>query len=91
MKLLTPDQCARAELLSRSHGTTTVAELIGVHRSTIWRTRNRNWRDYLGCIEKRRRPADFAIQARHMTHRELRRHYGAASATVTRWKREAGL
>lgn len=91
MKLLTPEQCARAELLSRSHGTRAVSHLTGIARSTLTRLRKRSWAPIVRHAGVRARPADFAIQCRHMKRAELARHYRASNTQISRWKREAGL
>lgn len=91
MKLLTPDQCARAELLSRSHGTRAVSRLTGIARSTLTLLRKRSWTPIVAHAGVRPCPTDFAIQCRHMKRRELARHYRTSNRVITRWKREAGL
>ena len=76
----------RAELLARVHPLITVAELIGKDLAFVSRMRSRGWR--MKPYPKRERPSDFAIQAAHMNHTELCRHYRAGTSSVTRWLRE---
>lgn len=77
----------RAKRLCEVHGPITAARILGIHRSAVHRMRVRGWLEGRPGRE-RPRPTDFAIQERHMTHGELRAHYGAASGTITRWRRE---
>lgn len=85
---LSPDTCRRAELLCRSHPQHTVAEVLGIAKSTLWHLKSRGWRP----IDKRKQfrpmPADFAIQCRYMTSGELRVHYRTSTRAIARWKRE---
>lgn len=77
----------RAKRLCAQYGPCTAAEIMGISRTAIWRMSKRDWRE--GRPGRHRpRPSDFAIQCGHMTHAELRAHYGAASGTITRWRRE---
>lgn len=85
---LSPDTCRRAELLSRSHSSRTVAMLLGVSRSTLWHLRKRGWKPVTSAAQQRERPTDFAIQCRHMNREELARHYRASNNTLARWGRE---
>lgn len=78
----------RAELLFRSHPWRTVAEMIGTSTSQIHQMRARGWLAVGHTRPLRARPSDFAIQYRHMNHAELRAHYRASSAAVTRWTKE---
>lgn len=86
--LLTPVQCARAELLSRSHSTYAVSAITGISRNSLWHLKRRGWRALPSQKPIRPRPSDFAIQARHMTNLELCRLYRASTRAITRWRRE---
>jgi hypothetical protein len=86
--LIPPETCERIKRLVPVHGVCAAAEIAGVSRTSVWRLKRRNWQPWSHDHERRPRPSDFAIQQRHMSHDELRAHYRAASATVTRWRRE---
>lgn len=86
--LIPAETCERIKRLVPVHGICVTAEITGVNRSSIWRLKRRDWQPWSHDLEKRPRPTDFAIQQHHMTQKELRAHYRAASATVTRWRRE---
>lgn len=88
MRAVPASLVARAERLSRVHPLDAVAVITGIHRTTLYRLRNRGWRP--GTTGPRRRPApsDFSIQAKGMTSGELCRHYRAGTRAVARWLRE---
>lgn len=79
----------RAKLLSRVHELCVVAEIIGKDKSFVSRMKGRGWR--AKAYPRRGRPTDFNIQRRHLTRKELERHYRAGPATVVRWLRESEL
>lgn len=86
--LLSQNTCRRAELLSRTHSSYVVAQILGVSRNTLWHLKKRGWKALLSQKPVRPRPSDFAIQARYMTSDELRLHYQTSTRAVARWKRE---
>lgn len=88
MKAAAPSIVARAERLARVHPVDAVADIVGLHRTTVYRLRNRGWRPTRNGPPLRPVPSDFAIQARHMTSGELATHYRAGTRTVARWLAE---
>lgn len=80
--------CDRARLLSTAHPQRTVAEILGISRSTLFLMKKRNWREGPTGPHLRQRPSDFAIQVRYLRHEELMAHYRAASRSIVRWRRE---
>ena len=88
MKPLPQNLYDRAKLLASVHPMGTVAEIIGVGRTTLSLMKKRGWKAVDYSASRRPVPTDFCIQARHMTHGELMAHYGAASRTIARWMRE---
>lgn len=88
MKPIPQSTYDRAELLARSHPLSVVAQLVRVHPSVLSRMKARGWRAVDYSCQRRPPPPDFAIQAQHMTHDELRVHYGASARTVGNWFRE---
>ncbi len=90
MKPLDQTVCERARRLCSVHSERTVAELLGIARSSIWKAKRRGWRAAETTHPYRRRPSDFAIQARRATVDELARFYGTSTRCITRWRREIG-
>lgn len=88
--LLTQAQCDRLRRLSEQYDMATAAELVGCDRSTVTNVKRRGWRAAPSRRPKRARPADFAIQAQHMTKKQLCAHYRAGDQVVIRWCAEIG-
>lgn len=85
---LSPEICRRAKLLSDVHSQRTVAEILGISKNSLWHLKRRGWRPITTATQQRERPADFAIQCRHMSREELAAHYRTSNTILARWGRE---
>jgi len=75
----------RARKLAEVHPMKVVAEIIGVRPGQLSRMKKRGWIARADGSALRPMPADFPIQSRHMSHRELSVHYRTGMAVVRRW------
>lgn len=75
----------RARRLAEVHPMKTVAAMIGVRPSQLSKMKRRGWRAVPEGVPQRPMPSDFAIQSRHMSNRDLARHYRTGLAVVRRW------
>jgi hypothetical protein len=78
----------RAELLARSHPLGTVAEIMGIGRTTVSKMKKRGWKAVDYSSLRRPVPTDWAWRAPDMSVNELAAYYGTCSRTVCRWLRE---
>ena len=90
MPLLSQHTHDRAERLCRIHSERTVAEILRVSRSTLYKMKRRQWRAAATTHPFRKRPVDFAIQNRGSSIDLLARHYGTSTRVIRRWRREIG-
>lgn len=80
--------CDRARLLRTIHNRDTVAEILGISRSTLHHIRRRGYVAAPTTKPFRQRPSDFAIQNRHCSTDELVAHYRTSARCIRRWRRE---
>jgi hypothetical protein len=78
----------RAELLARSHPLGTVAEIMGVHRSTVSKMKARAWRAVDYKHTRRPIPSTWGLYAPDLTVNQLAAHYRTPPRTICRWMRE---
>jgi hypothetical protein len=90
VQLVRPETCARAELLSRAHSERAVAMITGLNRGTLRALKIRGWKPCQHTRPVRPMPTDFAIQCRHMTTNELRKHYRTSKRSIGKWRQECG-
>ena len=75
----------RARRLAEVYPMKVVAELVGVRPGQLSRMKKRGWAAVPEGVPQRPMPADFPIQSRHMSNRDLARHYRTGLAVVRRW------
>lgn len=90
MKSLSQADCDRMRRLCAVHTLEVVAELMHIHKDTVWRIRKRGFVATTGGPARRPMPYDFRIQMDLMGIHELARHYQTGQGCVRRWIAEAG-
>ena len=81
-------QYDRAELLARSHPLGTVADIMGVGRSTVSKMKGRGWKATDYRHTRRPVPSTWGIIAPDLPVNALAAHYGTSHRTIARWLRE---
>lgn len=80
--------CDRVKLLSSMYSESTIMELTGLGRASLYRIKKRGFRALRKGPRPRPRPSDFAIQERHLSADALARHYHTSNNNIARWRRE---